>query len=60
MVKDTLIEQIVDQKWKVRTKVDGRDVLLSFDFNENKFPKELIDKELCLAVVNPDVEKIEF
>ena len=66
MISDTTIESINGSKWKVRTKVDGRIVILQFDFNQNEdnkyfgHTKELIDKELCLAAVNPNVHKIEF
>ena len=56
-LKDISLEKIHQARWYVIAQINGRRVSLYFDFIDTN-PKSLIDKELCLAVVDPDVHKI--
>ena len=59
LVKDTKLRKIKNFMWDVETEVNGRPLKMVFDFNPAN-PKELVDKELCLAIVNPAVHKVTF
>ena len=56
-LKDITLEKILQARWYVIAQVNGRRVQLYLDFIDTN-PKSLIDKELCLAVMDPDVHKI--
>ena len=58
-LKDISLEKIHQARWYCLAKVNGRRVQLYFDYIDTN-PKQLIDKELCLAVMDPDVHKIKF
>ena len=60
LVKDTKLVSIQKSYyWDVESQVEGNKIKMMFDFNPAK-PKELIDKQLCLAIVNPDVHRVNF